>query len=53
VDQTGTEQVAFMIDENLGFVFKPAECGGMNDAITVALEFTAPGRGFLLHTAAA
>jgi len=35
------KQVALVIHEHLGLVFEAAECAGMNDAITVALEFAA------------
>ncbi|GHA45382.1 hypothetical protein GCM10008927_07940 [Amylibacter ulvae] len=30
--------IAFMGDENLGFVFQAAKCGGMDDAIAIALK---------------
>ena len=39
--QAGTEQVAFVVDEYLGFVFQPAEGGGMDDAVAVALKLVA------------
>ena len=43
------KQVAFVIDEYLGLVFEPAERGGMNDAVAVALKFAAPARrGFAI-----
>src|SRR5258708_4704617 len=45
VGQPGTEQIAFMIDEYLGLVFETAERGGVNDAVTIPLEFRAAGRG--------
>ncbi len=38
------KQVALVIDEHLRLVFEPAKCGGMHDAITIALEFGARGR---------
>ena len=41
VGQTGTEQVAFVIDEYLCLVFESAKRGGMNDTVAVALELTA------------
>ncbi|GGB54325.1 hypothetical protein GCM10011316_27980 [Roseibium aquae] len=34
----GAEVVAFMIDEDLGLVFQPPECGGMNDPVAIPLE---------------
>ncbi len=39
VGQAGAEQVAFMVHEDLGFVFQAPERAGMDDAIAVALEF--------------
>ncbi len=44
VCQAGAEQVAFVVDEYLGFVFQAAKCGGVDDAVTVALVFVAVGR---------
>jgi hypothetical protein len=41
VRQAGAKQVAFVIDEDLGLVFEAAKGGGMDDAVAVALEFTA------------
>jgi len=35
--QTRAEQIAFVVDENLGLVFEPAESGRMNDAVTISL----------------
>ena len=43
VREPGAEQIALMIDEDLGLVFKAAKSAGMDDAITVALEFVATG----------
>jgi hypothetical protein len=40
VCQTRAKEIAFVIDENLGFVFETPERRGMNDAITIALKFT-------------
>ena len=42
--QPRAEQVAFMVDEDLGLVFEPAKGGGMNDAVAITLEFAAMGR---------
>ena len=39
--QASPEEIALVIDENLGLVFEPAERGGMNDPVAVALEGTA------------
>ena len=39
------KQVAFVVDEHLRLVDQPPERGGMNDAVTVSLEFVARGRG--------
>src|SRR5690606_17320018 len=39
--QTGTEQVAFVVYENLGLVFEAAKSGRVDDAITVTLELAA------------
>ena len=44
VREAGSEQIAFVIDKNLGLVFKPTKCGGMNDAVAVALKFTSRRR---------
>ena len=38
VGQAGAEMVALVIDEDLGLVLQPAECGRMDDAVTVALK---------------
>ena len=48
VCQASTKQISFMINKHLGFVFKASKSGGMDDAIPVALEFTAIGRSFFL-----
>jgi hypothetical protein len=45
VGQAGAEQVAFVIDEDLRLVFEPAEGGGVDDAVTVALELAARAGG--------
>ena len=42
--QPRAEQVAFMVDEDLGLVDQAAERGGMDDAVAVALEGVARGR---------
>lgn len=41
VGQAGAEQVAFVVDEDLGLVFQAPERIGMDDAIPVALELGA------------
>ncbi len=41
VGQAGSEQIAFMIDENLGLVFETPKRRGVNDAVTIPLEFAA------------
>ena len=38
VGEAGAEVVAFVVDEDLGLVFQPAEGGGVQDAVAVALE---------------
>jgi hypothetical protein len=38
VGEAGAEQIALVIDEDLGLVFEAAECTGMDDAVAVALE---------------
>src|SRR3970040_1234550 len=46
VRQARAEQVALVVDENLGFVFQPAKRRAVNDAVAVALIFRAvAGRG--------
>jgi hypothetical protein len=42
-----------MVDENLGLVLEPAEGGGMDDAIAVALKFCSPRRSGLRNAPAA
>src|SRR5260363_258330 len=37
--EPGPEQIAFMIDKNLRFVFQPSERSAMNNPVTVTLEF--------------
>ncbi len=44
VSQAGTEEIAFVVYENLGLVFKPPKRGAMHDPVSVALELTAGGR---------
>jgi len=45
--QAGAEEVAFMIDENLGLVFQPSKRGRVDDPVPVALELAARlRRGF-------
>ena len=39
--QPRSVQIALVVDEDLGLVDQPAKCGGMNDAIAVALIFRA------------
>ena len=52
--QSGSVQVAFMIDENLGLVHEPPKPGGMNDAIAIALKFISIRcQRFLIATPAA
>jgi hypothetical protein len=41
VRQAGTEQVAFVIDEDLGLVFETPKGRRMHDPVAVALEFAA------------
>ena len=52
VGQARAEVVALVIDEDLGLVFEPAERGGMDDAVAVALEAGA-GAAFRLGVEAA
>jgi hypothetical protein len=44
VREPGAEQVAFVIDEYLGFVLQTAKCGGMDDPVAIALELAAAFR---------
>ena len=53
VRQTGSIQVAFMIDEHLGLVDQSAESVGMDDAIAIALVFAAELRWRLREAPAA
>ena len=47
VRQAGSEEVAFVVDEYLGLVFKSAKRGRVDDPVAIALEFAATrGRGF-------
>ena len=41
--EAGAVQVALVIDEHLGLVDQPAERGGMDDAVAVALVLRAVG----------
>ncbi len=43
--EPGAEQVTFMVDEDLGLVLEPPEGRAMDDAVAVALELRARGRG--------
>ena len=36
--EPGAVVVAFVLHENLGFVFEPTKSGGMNDAVSVSLK---------------
>ena len=36
--EPGAVVVAFVVHENLGFVFEPTKSGGMNDAVSVSLK---------------
>jgi len=47
VRETGAEQVAFVIDEDLGLVFQSAKGARMDDPVTVALKARAIVRFFL------
>jgi iron-sulfur cluster assembly accessory protein len=42
--QPGPEMITFVVDEDLGLVLEPAEGGGMDDPVPVALEVAAGGR---------
>ena len=53
VCQARAEKISLKNNKNLGLVFKSAECGGMNNAITIALEFRTAGGRLFLDTAAA
>src|SRR5438067_11482731 len=51
--QPGAEQVALVVEEDLGFIFEPAERRRVDDAVAVALEFAArAGRAFGMATPA-
>ena len=41
MSQPGAVVVAFVVDEHLGLVFQAPKCCGVNDAVTIALEFAA------------
>ena len=51
--EPGTEQIAFVVDENLRLVFEPAKGGAVNDAVAIALELAARARPRLGVPAAA
>ena len=53
VGHPGAEQVPFMVEEHLRLVDQPAERGGMDDAVAVALELGARRRGLLRMAATA
>jgi hypothetical protein len=53
VGEPGAEEVALMVDENLGLVLKSPEGGGMNDTVPIALVFAAAARRRLALAAAA
>ena len=54
VGQPGAEMVAFVKDEDLGLVRKPAKGGGMNDAVAIAAKCATRGaRRFQAQPAAA
>jgi Holliday junction resolvasome RuvABC endonuclease subunit len=44
VRQTGTKQIAFMVQKYLRFVNQTPKCRAVNDAVTVALKLAARGR---------
>ena len=50
VRQTGSKQVAFMIDENLRFVLQSPECGRVNDAVSIPLELRTPSWGWFVDS---
>src|SRR5260363_211754 len=45
--EPGPEQISFIIDKNLRFVFQPSERSAMNTPDTVTLKFGARPRGWL------
>ena len=52
--QAGSIMVAFMVDENLGLVLKPAESRRVNDPVAIALEIgSETGIGFRMPPPAA
>ena len=54
VGEARAEQIAFVIDEDLGLIFETAKCSGVNNAVAVALQLAAPhGRRFAPAPAAA
>src|SRR5690606_16483498 len=53
VGEAGAEQVALVVDEDLGLVLQPAEGGAVDDTVAVALEFAAEPRRRLGVAAAA
>ena len=54
MSEAGAVIVAFVIDEYLGFVFKPAKCGAVDDPVPITLKRRACGAfRFRMETAAA
>ena len=47
------EKIAFVVQEDLGFVDEAPKCGAVDDAVAVTLEVVARGRGGFAVTAAA
>src|SRR5690606_26109548 len=45
--QAGAEEIALVVDEDLGLVLEPAKGRGMNDPVAIALEIAAPAGRFL------
>ncbi len=52
VREAGAEQVALVVQKNLGFVDQTAESGGMHDPVAVTLKSAARGRRLLCMQAA-
>jgi hypothetical protein len=50
VCQACAKQVAFVIDEDLRFVFQPTECTCVNNPIAIALKLAAITRCWLWMT---
>jgi len=51
VGESGAEVIPFMIDKNLGFVFKPPECLAVNNPLPVALIFCSVGVAIFFEAA--